>query len=65
MCFGEKIVVDGVVVEGIFSIDEFMVIGESLFVDKIVGDIVIGLIINNSGIFVFRVEKVGLEIVLV
>ena len=61
---GEKIAVDGVVVEGISSIDESMVTGESLPVDKTVGDTVIGSTINNSGTLVFRAEKVGSETVL-
>ena len=61
---GEKIAVDGVVVEGVSSIDESMVTGESLPVDKSVGDTVIGSTINNSGTLVFRAEKVGSETVL-
>lgn len=61
---GEKIAVDGVVVEGVSSIDESMVTGESLPVDKTVGDIVIGSTINNSGTLVFKAEKVGSETVL-
>ena len=61
---GEKIAVDGVVVEGISSIDESMVTGESLPVDKTVGDTVIGSTINNSGTIIFRAEKVGSETVL-
>lgn len=61
---GEKIAVDGVVVEGVSSIDESMVTGESLPVDKTVGDPVIGSTINNSGTLVFRAEKVGSETVL-
>ena len=61
---GEKIAVDGVVVEGVSSIDESMVTGESLPVDKTVGDTVIGSTINNSGTLIFRTEKVGSETVL-
>ncbi|EJP22882.1 copper-exporting ATPase [Streptococcus oralis SK304] len=61
---GEKIAVDGVVVEGMSSIDESMVTGESLPVDKTVGDTVIGSTINNSGTLVFKAEKVGSETVL-
>ncbi|MCY7067055.1 heavy metal translocating P-type ATPase [Streptococcus oralis] len=61
---GEKIAVDGVVVEGMSSIDESMVTGESLPVDKMVGDTVIGSTINNSGTLVFKAEKVGSETVL-
>ena len=54
---GEKIAVDGVVVEGISSIDESMVTGESLPVDKTVGDTVIGSTINNSGTLVLGQKK--------
>ena len=61
---GEKIAVDGIVVEGVSSIDESMVTGESLPVDKTVGDTVIGSTINNSGTLVFKAEKVGSETVL-
>lgn len=61
---GEKIAVDGVVVEGASSIDESMVTGESLPVDKTVGDTVIGSTINNSGTLIFKAEKVGSETVL-
>lgn len=61
---GEKIAVDGVVVEGISSIDESMVTGESIPVDKSAGDTVIGSTINNSGTIIFRAEKVGSETVL-
>lgn len=61
---GEKIAVDGVVIEGVSSIDESMVTGESLPVDKTVGDTVIGSTINNSGTLIFRAEKVGSETVL-
>ena len=61
---GEKIAVDGVVVEGVSSIDESMVTGESLPVDKTVGDTVIGSTINNSGTIIFRAEKVGSETML-
>lgn len=61
---GEKIAVDGVVVEGVSSIDESMVTGESLPVDKTGGDTVIGSTINNNGTLVFRAEKVGSETVL-
>lgn len=61
---GEKIAVDGVVIEGVSSIDESMVTGESLPVDKTVGDTVIGSTINNSGTLIFKAEKVGSETVL-
>ena len=61
---GEKIAVDGIVLEGETSIDESMVTGESIPVDKSVGDTVIGSTINNSGTIIFRAEKVGSETML-
>ena len=61
---GEKIAVDGIVLEGETSIDESMVTGESILVDKSVGDAVIGSTINNSGTIIFRAEKVGSETML-
>ena len=50
--------------EGETSIDESMVTGESIPVDKSVGDAVIGSTINNSGTIIFRAEKVGSETML-
>ncbi|MFS9066641.1 heavy metal translocating P-type ATPase [Streptococcus timonensis] len=61
---GEKIAVDGIVLEGETSIDESMVTGESIPVDKSVGDAVIGSTINNSGTIIFKAEKVGSETML-
>ena len=61
---GEKIAVDGTVIEGETSIDESMVTGESIPVDKSVGDTVIGSTINNSGTLIFKAEKVGSETML-
>ena len=61
---GEKIAVDGTVIEGETSIDESMVTGESIPVDKSVGDAVIGSTINNSGTIIFKAEKVGSETML-
>jgi Cu+-exporting ATPase len=58
---GEKVPVDGVIVEGSSSIDEGMVTGESLPVDKIVGDEVIGATINKTGAFRFEARKVGAD----
>ncbi|HKX18593.1 MAG TPA: heavy metal translocating P-type ATPase [bacterium] len=56
---GEKVPVDGVVVEGRSAVDESMLTGESLPVDKAPGDTVIGATINTTGSFVFRATKVG------
>ncbi|MHA2610751.1 MAG: heavy metal translocating P-type ATPase [bacterium JZ-2024 1] len=58
---GEKIPVDGVVVEGYSSVDESMVTGESLPVEKKAGDVVIGATVNRTGTFTFRATKVGAE----
>ncbi|MFZ5968428.1 MAG: heavy metal translocating P-type ATPase [Bacillota bacterium] len=56
---GEKIPVDGVVIEGHTSIDESMLTGESIPVEKNVGDKVIGASINKNGLIKFKATKVG------
>jgi Cu+-exporting ATPase len=56
---GEKIAVDGVVLEGRSAIDESMVTGESMPVSKDVGAKVIGGTLNRSGTLVIRAEKIG------
>jgi P-type Cu+ transporter len=56
---GEKIPVDGEIVEGASTIDEAMVTGESVPVKKRLGDRVIGATINKTGSFKFRATKVG------
>ncbi len=56
---GEKIPVDGSVVEGYSSVDESMVTGESMPVEKKVGDEVIGGTINKTGVLKFMATKVG------
>ncbi len=61
---GEKIPVDGEVIEGISTIDESMVTGESFPVKKQPGDEVIGATINKSGSFKFRALRVGHDTVL-
>lgn len=61
---GEKVPVDGVITEGDSSIDESMVTGESIPVDKIVGANVIGSTINKTGSFIFKATKVGNETML-
>jgi Cu+-exporting ATPase len=61
---GEKVPVDGEIVEGRSSLDESLVTGESLPVDKEVGAKVIGGTLNASGSFIMRAEKVGSETML-
>jgi len=61
---GEKVPVDGRIVEGYSTIDESMVTGESMPVDKAVGDEVIGATINKTGAFKFEAIKVGKDTVL-
>lgn len=61
---GEKIAVDGVIIEGGSAVDESMVTGESLPVDKIVGANVIGATLNKSGSFIFKATKVGKDTML-
>lgn len=61
---GEKIPVDGVIIEGTSTVDESMVTGESMPVEKRKNDKVIGATINKSGAFKFKATKVGQETVL-
>ncbi|KXG77997.1 heavy metal translocating P-type ATPase [Thermotalea metallivorans] len=56
---GEKIPVDGVVIEGHTSVDESMLTGESIPVEKNIGDKVIGASINKNGLIKFKATKVG------
>jgi P-type Cu+ transporter len=56
---GEKVPVDGVVTEGTSTVDESMLTGESLPVDKTAGDIVIGATMNCTGTLVLRTSAVG------
>ena len=56
---GEKVPVDGVVLEGHSSIDESMLTGESIPVEKTPGDRVIGATLNSTGMLVIRAERVG------
>lgn len=58
---GEKVPVDGVIIEGHSAMDESMITGESLPVDKTVGDQVIGATINKQGRLKFEATKVGKE----
>jgi Cu+-exporting ATPase len=61
---GEKVPVDGAVIEGRSSLDESLVTGESMPVTKEVGDKVIAGALNKSGSFVMRAEKVGRDTLL-
>jgi Cu+-exporting ATPase len=61
---GEKVPVDGVVLDGASAIDESMVTGESIPVEKHAGDEVIGSTVNGTGSLVIRAEKVGSETLL-
>jgi Cu+-exporting ATPase len=61
---GEKIPVDGMIIEGASSVDESMITGESLPVEKMTGSRVTGSTLNGTGSFVMRAEKVGSETLL-
>ena len=61
---GEKVPVDGVVLEGGSAVDESMITGESIPVEKAAESKVIGATINTTGTFVMRAEKVGAETLL-
>lgn len=61
---GEKVPVDGTVLEGSSSIDESMLTGEPMPVSKASGDSVIGATINGSGALIMRADKIGSETVL-
>jgi P-type Cu+ transporter len=61
---GEKIPVDGIIQDGSSSVDESMITGEPIPVEKTIGDRVIGATVNQTGAFVMRVEQVGSNTVL-
>jgi Cu+-exporting ATPase len=61
---GEKIPVDGVVLEGASSVDEAMITGEAMPVAKAAGDWVTGATLNQTGAFLMRAERVGRETLL-
>jgi Cu+-exporting ATPase len=61
---GQKVPVDGVITDGRSTLDESMVTGESIPVDKAPGDTVIGATLNQTGAFRFRATKVGTETML-
>ncbi len=56
---GQSIPVDGEIIEGFSAVDESALTGESIPVEKKVGDMVIGATVNKTGYFQFRAEKVG------
>jgi Cu+-exporting ATPase len=61
---GEKVPVDGVVIEGHSSVDESMISGEAIPVEKADGDAVIGATINGAGGFLMRAERIGNDTIL-
>lgn len=61
---GEKVPVDGTILEGVTSLDESMVTGESMPVMKKVGDTVVGSTINNNGTITFKATNVGADTML-
>lgn len=61
---GEKIPVDGIIIEGNSSIDESMVTGESIPVEKSINSKVIGATINNTGSLIIKAEKIGKDTLL-
>lgn len=61
---GEKIPVDGIIVDGESSIDESMITGESIPVDKAKGDTVVGATMNKSGTFTYKATKIGADTML-
>jgi len=61
---GEKIPLDGIIIEGKSSVDESMISGEPMPVEKNADDRVIGATVNQTGTFVMRTEKVGAETLL-
>ncbi len=61
---GEKIPVDGVVIDGLSSVDESMVTGEPIPVQKQKGDRVIGATVNGTGMIIMKAEKVGADTLL-
>ena len=61
---GERVPVDGVVLEGRSSVDESMITGESIPVEKAQGSKLIGATVNSTGSFIMRAERVGSETLL-
>jgi Cu+-exporting ATPase len=61
---GEKIPVDGIVLEGTSSVDESMISGEPIPVEKKPGDMVVGATVNGTGSLIMQAEKVGADTLL-
>ena len=61
---GEKVPVDGVVLEGASNVDESMISGEPIPVEKHAGDTVVGATVNTTGTLVIQAEKVGADTLL-
>lgn len=61
---GDRIAVDGLIVSGHSSVDESLITGESLPVEKTVGDSVVSGTVNTAGTFVYRAQKVGKDTLL-
>jgi Cu+-exporting ATPase len=61
---GEKIPVDGKVIEGFSNVDESMITGEPIPVEKIKGDQVMGATVNSTGSLIIRAEKIGADTLL-
>lgn len=61
---GSKIPVDGTISEGYSSVDESMITGESMPVEKKIGDSVVGGTVNQNGSFIFKTTKIGADTVL-
>lgn len=61
---GEKIPVDGIITEGESSLDESMITGESMPVDRVIGDTVFGATMNKTGTFTIQATKIGADTML-
>ena len=61
---GEKVPVDGVIVEGQSNVDESMITGEPMPVSKVAGDKLVGATVNQTGSFLMRAERIGSETLL-